>query len=170
MKFRGKVIEVGVDTVVLPNGERAELEIVRHPGGAAVVAVDEAGRVCLTRQYRHAAGGWVWELPAGRIDPGEQPIETARRELEEEAGAAASEWVSLGTLLTSPGIFTEIIHLFGATGLTETSQSLERHEVLEAHWIPFAEALERARRGDIVDAKTVVGLFRAAESVRESTI
>src|ERR1044071_6203458 len=99
--FRGRVITVTVDDVILPNGHRAQLELVHHPGGAAVVAIDETGRVCLLRQYRHAAGDWIWELPAGKLEPGEPPLGTAQRELIEEAGLHAREWASLGRLLSS---------------------------------------------------------------------
>ena len=87
--FQGRVVDVAVETVELPNGRRVELEVIRHPGGAATVALDEQERVCLLRQFRHAGGGWLWELPAGKIDPGEEPLATARRELEEEAGVRA---------------------------------------------------------------------------------
>ncbi len=94
--FRGRVITVNVETVRLPNGHVDDLEIIHHPGGAAVVAIDDEQRVCLLRQYRHAIGGWIWELPAGKLEPAEPPLDTARRELIEEAGAAAEDWVSLG--------------------------------------------------------------------------
>src|ERR1700756_6072112 len=94
--FRGRVISVTTDEVVLPNGHRALLEVVHHPGGAAVVALDSKGRVCLLRQYRYVARGWIWELPAGKLEPDEPPLETARRELLEEAGVSASSWESLG--------------------------------------------------------------------------
>src|SRR3989304_680585 len=92
MIFKGRIIRLTLDTVQLPNGATAGLEIVHHPGGAAVVALDAAGRVCLLRQYRHAAGGWMWELPAGKLDGGEPPLTTAQRELQEEAGLHAAHW------------------------------------------------------------------------------
>jgi ADP-ribose pyrophosphatase len=114
--FRGRVTRLSVDTVELPNGHRADLEILHHPGGAAVVALDAQQRVCLLRQYRHAVGGYIWELPAGRLEPGEPPLETARRELAEEAGVAADRLSPLGVSVSSPGVFTERIHLFLATG------------------------------------------------------
>ncbi len=164
--FRGRVITVNVDTVVLPNGHRTELEIVRHPGGAAVVALDDAGRVCLLRQFRHAAGGWVWELPAGKLEPPELPLITAQRELVEEAGVAASEWRSLGSYLSSPGVFTEVIHLFFATGLTPARAAPEAAEVLEVHWITFEDAARHAAGAEYPDGKTALGLLRAWHAIQ----
>lgn len=161
--FHGRIIDLSIDRVRLPNGEEAELEIVHHPGGAAVVALDDTGRVCLLRQFRHATGGWLWELPAGKIDGGEQPQTTARRELEEEAGVAATRWVPLGGVISSPGIFTEVVHLYLAEDLRPLTHHHERHEVIAIHWLPLSEALAWAQSGEIADGKTLVGLFRAAE-------
>jgi len=164
--FQGRVIRVTVDQVELPNGVRTELEVVHHPGGAAVVAIDEAERVCLLRQYRYVADGWVWELPAGKLEPGEPPFETARRELAEEAGVQAASWSSLGTYLSSPGVFTEVLHLFVAMQLSASRAAPEANEVFQVHWIPLAEACERALGGDIRDGKTALGLLRAAHELR----
>src|SRR5687768_7163183 len=132
--YQGRVLRFTVEEVRLPNDRVATLEMVHHPGGAAVVALDEHNRMCLVRQYRHAAGGWIWEIPAGKIDNKDPPLHTAQRELEEEAGRRASEWRSLGDYLSSPGFLTEVVHLFLATGLTVVDNQLEEHEVLEAHW------------------------------------
>lgn len=159
--FQGRVIQVNVERVQLPNGKVADLEIIHHPGGAAVVAVNEQRQVCLLRQFRHAANGWLWELPAGKIDNREPPLQTAQRELEEEAGVTASQWDSLGDLVSSPGVFTEIIHLFLATGLREVGSKPEEHEVLEIHWKPLDEVLRMAYSGEIRDAKSLIGIFRA---------
>lgn len=159
--YRGKIIDLYLEQVTLPNGAVAELEIVRHPGGAAVVAVDPENRVCLLRQYRHAAGGWLWELPAGKLDPGEPPLTTAQRELQEEAGLHAAHWEPLGKIISSPGVFTEVVHLFLARDLESVPTNVEAHEVFEMHWVPWAEALQWARTGEITDAKTLAGLFRA---------
>jgi ADP-ribose pyrophosphatase len=160
--FRGKVVEGGLETVELPNGESVELEIIRHPGGAAAVALDDDGRVCLLRQFRHAAGGWLWELPAGKVDPGEDPFDTARREALEEAGVEAVDWTDLGNMHSSPGVFTEVIHLYLARGLRHAGHEHERDEVIEIHWLPLAQALDWCVDGTITDAKTLIGLFRAA--------
>jgi 8-oxo-dGTP pyrophosphatase MutT (NUDIX family) len=160
--FSGRVIQVNVECVQLPNGSIADLEIIHHPGGAAVVALDANRNVCLLRQFRHAANGYLWELPAGKIDNKEPPLETARRELSEEAGASAVKWESLGDYVSSPGVFTEVVHLFLATGLQVTEQGHEEHEVIEVHWKPLDEAVRLARNGEIRDGKTLVGIFRAA--------
>lgn len=159
--FRGRVITVTTDDVVLPNGHRAKLEVVHHPGGAAVVALDSKRHVCLLRQYRYVAGGWIWELPAGKLEPNEPPLETARRELVEEAGVSASHWNSLGTVLSSPGVFGEVLHLFQATGIEPSTAAHEHSEVIEVHWVPFEEAHEWALNGTIRDAKTIIALVRA---------
>lgn len=164
--FRGRIIEVAVEQVRLPNGRTMALEVVRHPGGAAAVAIDERRRVCLLRQYRHAAGGWLWELPAGKIDPGEGPARTAERELAEEAGLVASTWETLGTLHSSPGVFAEVIWLYLARGLSEVDLGHDQEEVIEVHWLPLEQALAWCRDGNITDAKTLIGLFRAEASLR----
>ncbi|MGH8230802.1 MAG: NUDIX domain-containing protein [Steroidobacteraceae bacterium] len=159
--FRGRVITVNVETVRLPNGHVADLEIIHHPGGAAVVAVDGSQRVCLIRQYRHAVGGWVWELPAGKLEPSEPPQATARRELSEEAGTSAQSWQSLGIYVSSPGVFTESVHLYLAVGLDSVKMAHEAGELIEVHWIPLEDACARALNGDINDGKTALGLLRA---------
>jgi ADP-ribose pyrophosphatase len=163
--YTGKIIRLTLDTVTLPNGSVAELEIIHHPGGAAVVALDGDGRVCLLRQYRHAAGGWLWELPAGKLDNSEAPLLCAQRELEEEAGMRARDWQALGKIISSPGVFTEVIHLFLARALMAVPARMEEHEVIEVHWLPWAEALRMAQTGEIEDAKTLAGLLRAQEMV-----
>ena len=160
--YRGRVIELGLEAVELPNGRTVELEIVRHPGGAAAVALDRQGRVCLLRQYRHAANGWLWELPAGKIDSGEDPFATARRELIEEAGVTAGDWRDLGLMHSSPGVFTEIVYLYLAQRLAPAALEHEVDEVIELHWRPFDEVLAWCCDGTITDAKTLIGLFRAA--------
>lgn len=160
--YSGRVIELDVERVRLPNGNVAELEIVRHPGGAAVVALDDRGQVCLLRQFRHAAGGWILELPAGKLDNREPPLDCAIRELREEAGREAREWQSLGSYLSSPGVLTEVLHLFLAGDLATVAATPEQHEVLEVQWVPLAEAIAMAADGRIRDGKTLVGLFRAA--------
>jgi 8-oxo-dGTP pyrophosphatase MutT (NUDIX family) len=164
--FTGRVLTLNLEQVRLPNGRVAELEIAHHPGGAAVVAIDDAGRVCLLRQFRHAAGGWLTELPAGKLDGGEPPLECAQRELAEEAGVTASQWDPLGECFSSPGVLTEVIHLFLARGLMPADAQPEEHEVFEASWVPLEEAVDLAARGQLRDAKSLIGLLWARERLR----
>ena len=159
--YAGRVIDLSLEQVELPSGQDVQLEIVRHPGGAAVVVVDDQDRVCLLRQYRHAAGGWLWELPAGKLAPGEDALKTAQRELAEEAGVSATQWESLGAIVTSPGVLTEVIHLFLARDPAPAVAATEPDEVLEAFWLPRAEVMRQAHSGEIRDAKTIIGLLRA---------
>jgi 8-oxo-dGTP pyrophosphatase MutT (NUDIX family) len=161
-KFHGRVLTVNVERVRLPNGASADLEIAHHPGGAAIVAVDDQHRVCMLFQFRHAAGGWIWELPAGKIDNREPPFNTAQRELVEEGGVTAAKWQPLGEYFSSPGVFTEVIHLYLATNLTTVPMAPEEHEVFRVEWRPFAEILAMAKSGELKDGKTLVGIFRAA--------
>ena len=156
--FKGRVLTLNLEQVKLPNGAIAELEIAHHPGGAVIVALDSQQRVCLLRQFRHAAGGWITELPAGKLDNREPPIECARRELMEEAGCTATRWDHLGEFFSSPGVLTEVIHVFLARGLQPCRSAPEHHEVFEARWLPLSEAAALAAGAKLQDAKTIVGL------------
>mgnify|MGYP001825858657 FL=1 len=167
--FKGRVLTLNLETVRLPNGRTAELEIAHHPGGAAVVALDAQDRVCLLRQYRHAAGGWISELPAGKLDDGEPGLSCARRELAEEAGMEAGRWIKLGEYLSSPGVFTEVIHLYLARDLARVPAQPEDHEVFEVHWLPLEAAVEMAVVGRPRDRKSIVGLLWAAHRRRTDT-
>ncbi|MBM0107565.1 NUDIX hydrolase [Steroidobacter sp. S1-65] len=164
--YTGRVIEVNVEQVRLPNDHLATLEIIHHPGGAAILALDAANRVCLVRQFRHAAGGYIWELPAGKIDHNEPPLQTAQRELAEEAGRTAREWRSLGEFLPSPGFLTEVVYLFLARELSEVASQLEASEVLETHWLPFEQVMQMAQSGELRDGKSLAALLRAAAYVQ----
>jgi ADP-ribose pyrophosphatase len=163
--YRGNVVDLGMEHVQLPDGRSTDLEIVRHPGGAAVAALNERNEVCLLRQYRHAAGGWLWELPAGKLEPDEPALSTAQRELEEEAGLRARDWLPLAQVFSTPGFCDEIIHLFLARGLQTVPTRHETHECIEVHWRLLDEALDMGSRGEIRDAKTLLGLFYAAEHI-----
>ena len=156
--YAGKVVTLNIDTVRLPNGETVELETIRHPGAAAVVPVKDDGTVVLIRQFRHAASGFIYEIPAGKLHPGEDPLRCASRELEEEVGYRASSFELLSSILTAPGFADEVIHVYKATGLTKGRQQLDRDEVLDVIEMPLAEAVAKIEDGTIRDAKTIVGL------------
>lgn len=159
---RGKFLEMTAESVELPDGRAIELELVRHPGAAAVVPLDADGNVLLVRQYRHAADGWLLEVPAGKLDAGESAEDCARRELEEEAGVRAAHLRSLGFIWPSPGFTDEVIHLFLAENLTSVPQRLEHDELLTVERRTLAEAVSLAAGGGIDDAKSVTALLRAA--------
>ena len=156
--FRGKVLTLNIDTITLPNGVTIDLEIVRHPGAAAVVPLKDNGMVVLIKQFRHAAGGFIYEIPAGKLHPGEDPLHCAARELEEEIGWIAGRLERLTSMLTAPGFTDEVIHIYKATGLTAGRQQLDRDEVLEVLEISLEEAMKMIEAGTIRDAKTIVGL------------
>ena len=167
--FSGRIISVDVADIELPNGRPATIEVIRHPGGAAAVAIDNQNRVCLLRQYRPVFDRWIWEVPAGKLDAGESPQSAAQRELAEEAGLAASNWQSLGEALPSPGVFGEVLHLFLARNLSDTPAAPEEHELFEVHWVALEDAVAKALSGEITDAKTVIGLFRAQAVLRDTS-
>lgn len=150
-----------VDRVVLPNGNLSELEIVHHPGGVAVVALDEQENVCLIRQYRHAVQEHIWEIPAGKREQHCSAQQCAIRELREEAGREAREWIALAPILSSPGVFDEVIFLYLAKQLQTVPMALERDECLVPYWLPLRQACMWALSGEIQDAKTVIALLRA---------
>jgi ADP-ribose pyrophosphatase len=160
--YKGRIVHLFLEDVTLPNGVALTLEMVRHPGASAVVALDDAGDVTLVRQYRHAAGGFLWEIPAGKLDGDEAPEVCAARELREEAGLQAGELRRLGAIYTAPGFCDEKIHLFLARGLTVVPQQLEEDEVLTVERVPLQRALEMIRSGEIQDAKSIAGLHHAA--------
>ena len=156
--YTGKVITLNVDTVPLPNGVTVDLETIRHPGASAVVPVKDDGTVVLIRQFRHAAGGFIYEIPAGKLAPGEDPLHCASRELEEEVGYRAASFELLSSIFTAPGFADEVIHVYKATGLTMGRQQLDRDEVLEIVEMPLHQAIAQIQDGTIRDAKTIVGL------------
>ena len=160
--YQGRLIDLTLDTVDLPNGKSVALEIVHHPGGAVIVAINSHKQVCLLRQLRYASGGALWELPAGCIDPGEDPLETARRELKEEAGQTAGQWQKLGVIMPSPGFCDERLHIYQASQLSETATAHEDCEIIEVHWIDWEKALDLVCSEEIIDGKTIAGLFLAS--------
>ena len=157
----GRVIQVSTERLRYSNGREYDIDYVRHPGAAAVVAVDGANRVCLVRQYRHGIQDFLWEIPAGKLDAGEQPEVCAVRELREETGVTANRWTSLGLYIPAPGIFTELIHLYLARELDVGASSPDADEELELKWLPLDEAIGHVLKGDWNDGKTAMALWRA---------
>jgi ADP-ribose diphosphatase len=160
--FRGKFLRLQRDVVLLPDGKRTTREYVRHPGAVAMVALTAAGEVVLERQHRYPLRRDFIEIPAGKVDPGEERLQTARRELREETGYEAADWASLGTIHNAIGYSDEAIEIWLATRLERREARLEEGEFLEVFTLPFEEALAMAADGRISDAKTLVGLFWAA--------
>jgi ADP-ribose pyrophosphatase len=168
--YRGRVFLLVKENVTLDNGATTDLEYVEHPGAAAIVPLDANGEVVLIRQYRHALKQYIWEIPAGTLDPGE-PVDTcARRELVEETGLAASDWEPLGDVTPVPGYSDERVHLFLARGLTPAQQSLDADEVLAVHRMPLGDALQMIERGEIRDAKTICGLLLTERRLRVASL
>jgi ADP-ribose pyrophosphatase len=157
--YTGKIFDVILEKVTLPNGAVKDREIVRHPGAAAMVPLLDDGRVVLIKQYRHAVREFVWEIPAGTLEPAEAPMACARRELVEETGYEAANLEKLTEILPAPGYTDEHIHIFLATGLKAVHQRLEDDEVLELQPTVLETALAMVAQGEIRDAKTIAGLF-----------
>lgn len=156
--FEGRMLKVFVDTAKLPNGRTSTRELVRHPGAAAVVAVLPDGRVLLERQYRYAMGTVMYEVPAGKLDPGEDPEHCARRELSEETGYKADHWEYLTTIATTPGFTDEVIHLYLATGLHRFAQHLDPDEVIKMDALTPEEIRKAVADGTLYDAKSLAAL------------
>jgi ADP-ribose pyrophosphatase len=158
----GRLLKIDLDEVELPGGKVARLESIRHPGAAAVLPFLANGNVLLIRQYRHAMGGWILEVPAGKLDDGEPPAECAVREVEEEVGHQVGALLELGAIFTTPGFTDEVIWLYEAHDLTATRLAHEEDEVIEVVEMEFDEAVRRVRDGEIRDGKTVATLLHAA--------
>ena len=157
---QGNLISLYKERVDFPNGGHTYFDLVKHPGGAVIAAINDLNDICLLKQWRHAIQQDIWELPAGCLEPNEAPLGTAQRELEEEAGVIASNWQSLGQITTSPGFSNEVLYLFVARELSQGVVKLDDAEQLEAHWIPLAKVREMARTGEIIDGKTLALLYR----------
>jgi ADP-ribose pyrophosphatase len=159
--YNGRLLKVRSDTVRLPDGSTTAREWVEHPGAVAVLAVTDAGELVMERQFRYSLGRDMIEVPAGKIDPGEDPLATARRELHEETGYTAAEWTHVATIHLAIGYSNEHIEIYLAKGLTQDKARLDDEEFLEVFTLPLARALGWVREGKITDSKTVSSLFWA---------
>ena len=158
----GRVFRLVRENLTLENGVVTELDIIRHPGAAAIVPFTQQNTLLLIKQYRHAAGGFIWEIPAGTRDPGESTLTCAKRELIEETGFSAEDWIKLGEITPLPAYSDERIHIFRATNLTPAKQNLDQDEILDVHEVIFEDALSMIQNNEIQDAKTISGLFMAS--------
>jgi len=161
--YDGKVLALDVDEVEEPGGVRATREVVRHRGSVAALPVHADGRLVLVSQYRHPVAARVWELPAGRLDPGETPEQGALRELEEEVGLRAGRLERLATYFTTPGFCDEVMHLFRASDLTEVPPRPEADERIEVRTVTFAEARQMLRSGELREGKTLIAVLLESE-------
>ena len=164
--WKGKSFDFRSEEVTLPNGKRTRIEVVRHPGCAAIVPVREDQSVILLKQYRPAIRRFIWEVPAGTMHQGEDPLVCAKRELEEECGLTGHRFEKIGEILTAPGYSDERIHLFLAMDLDPSEQKLDEDECLEVHSFPFEEVMGMINRGEIEDAMTIVALQMAYSKLR----
>ena len=166
--YHGRIIDVQVDTVSLPNGNTSTREVVRHPGGVGILALDDEDCAVLVEQYRYVFGRTLLEIPAGKREPGEDPLTTARRELREETGLKAEHMEKLSHIVTTPGFCTEKIGLYLATGLSQHEDHPDEDEFLRVTRIPLKEAVQRVMNGEFQDAKTALGLLMAWQKLHPS--
>jgi len=163
--YEGKILNLRRDWVRLPDGNKASREVVEHPGAVAIIALDKEGNVYLVRQYRHPIGQETLEVPAGKLDAGEEPLACARRELAEEAGLAAATWQLLLTFYTTPGFSNEIMYLFLASGLEPYQEEADADEFLAVVRLPLPAAVNLIYQGAIKDAKSIAGLLAVARTL-----
>ena len=163
--YRGRILTLRRDTVTLPNGREAVREVAEHPGGVGILALDGENRAALVRQYRYAFGRAMWEIPAGKREPGEEPLTTARRELQEEVGASAARWQALGEIIPSPGCYGERLWLYLARELTLGRTHPDEDEFLELQWMPLEELTEKCLAGEIQDAKTIIAALKVRDAL-----
>ena len=158
--YEGVIVNVRRDKARLMDGRITNREVVEHPGGVAVFAMDDQGRVALVRQYRYPMGEETLELPAGKLEPGEDPRDSGLRELAEETGLVPGTFEDMGCLYSSPGILAERIYLYFAKDLTQGPTHPDDGEFVETVWLPYQDLVDKARRGEIKDGKTLVGILK----------
>ncbi|HIU63855.1 MAG TPA: NUDIX hydrolase [Candidatus Avacidaminococcus intestinavium] len=164
--FEGKLLKLDKDMVLLPNGKQATRELIRHPGAAAILAITNEQKIIFVEQYRHPVGSVVLEIPAGKIDPGEDPLTCAKRELSEETGFSAKKWHKLTSIATTPGFTDEVIHLYLAKELVYTGQHTDNDEFIEIKSFTLSEIITMISEGLIYDAKTLCALFAYDLNIR----
>lgn len=160
--YTGRVYKLIRENITLPNQVRVDLEVIRHPGASGILALTDQREVVMVRQYRHAIGDFIWEIPAGTLDTDESRLSCAKRELQEETGFSARSWQKLGEIVPVPGYSDERISLYLATQLFETAGHPEQDEYLSVHLISFDHVMKMIYQGDICDAKTISAVFMAA--------
>lgn len=166
LKYKGVIVSVRLDEAELVNGRIVKREVVEHPGGVTVLPVDEQGRCAMVRQFRYPFGRMMLEAPAGKLEYGEDPYEAAVRELSEETGLSAGKLEPIGTICTSPGYSSEVLHLYLATQLRQGVSHPDENEFLNVEWIPLEELVRRTMNGEIDDAKTAVAILKAERLLR----
>ena len=166
--YHGKVFELVRENVTLENGTTTDLEFIEHPGATAIIPFLDDKRIVLLKQYRHALKKYIWEIPAGTLDPQEEIISCAKRELIEETGYSAGQWHRLGEITPVPGYSNERIHIFLATELQPADQNLDEDEVIQVQALDFLKAFEMIGDGEIQDAKSIAGLFLASQWLKSN--
>jgi ADP-ribose pyrophosphatase len=165
---QGRVFKLVTENVTLDNQVTTDMEFIRHPGAAAIIPMLDHTHVILLNQYRHALRKYIWEIPAGTLDPRESVIRCAKRELIEETGFSADQWHHLGEITPVPGYSDERIHIFLAASLQPAERHLDKDEIIHVHEVACEAALDMIRRGDIQDAKSIAGLFLAFDWLKEN--
>ena len=163
---RGRVYNLIRENVTLDNGVTTDMEFIEHPGATAIIPMFNDSRVLLLKQYRHSLGEYIWEIPAGTLNPAEELIDCAKRELIEETGYSAEQWQKLGEITPLPGYSDERIHIYLATDLQPAEQDLDKDEIIDVHKVKISEAVEMIKNGDIQDAKSIAGLLMASNHSR----
>jgi ADP-ribose pyrophosphatase len=168
--YKGKVFDLVSEKITLTNGNTTHMDIIRHPGASAIIPMIDRHTVILLRQYRHAIGSDIWEIPAGTLEKNETPDACAKRELIEETGYLGTQWENLGKIIPVPGYSDEIIHVFLASHLLPAQQNLDTNEIIDVHKIKISSALEMIYNGEIYDGKTVSGLLLAAAYLKRALL
>jgi ADP-ribose pyrophosphatase len=166
--YEGRVFKLVRENVTLANGTTTDMEFIEHPGAAAVVPILDDSRILLLQQYRHALKKDIWEIPAGTLDPREEIIDCAKRELIEETGFSAGRWQKLGEITPVPGYSDERIHIYLATQLQPAEQHLDADEVIQVQAVEFKDAIDMIGNGEIQDAKSIAGLFLASQWLKSN--